>query len=57
MKNDLIDRTFEFSNKIIDIVELLPKTTASRVIAYQIVKSGTSVGANYRAAQRAKSKK
>jgi four helix bundle protein len=40
---------------IIDLVELLPNTIAARVIANQIAKSGTSVGANYRAVCRARS--
>ena len=57
MKNDLIERTFNFSNDIIDLVEELPQTYVTRVIINQIVKSGTSVGANYRAAQRARSDK
>lgn len=35
--------------------DFLPKTAAGRNIAYQIVSSGTSVGANYRAVQRARS--
>jgi four helix bundle protein len=51
MKNDLIERTFDFSNKVIDLVELLPLNIASKVVSYQIIKSGTSVGANYRASQ------
>ncbi len=56
-KDDLKDRTFNFSSDIIDLVELLPKMTATNVISYQILKSGTSVGANYRAAKRARSDK
>lgn len=55
MKNDLIDRTFNFSNKVIDLLEILPNSQATRVIKYQLLKSGTSVGANYRASQRARS--
>ncbi len=58
MRNDdLKGRTFNFSSDIIDLVELLPKMTATNVISYQILKSGTSVGANYRAAKRARSDK
>ena len=58
MKNkDLKDRTFKFSIDIIDLVELLPKFNATNVISNQILKSGTSVGANYRAAKRARSNK
>lgn len=55
MKNDLVERTFYFTNKVIDLVELLPYSQSSKVINYQLLKSGTSVGANYRASQRARS--
>lgn len=55
MKNDLIERTFDFSNNVIDLVELLPLSIATKVVSYQIIKSGTSVGANYRSAQKARS--
>ena len=54
---DLKDRTFRFSIDVIDLVELLPNKKATSVISYQILKSGTSVGANYRAARRARSDK
>ena len=37
------------------MVELLPKNKAINVISYQLLKSGTSVGANYRAALRGRS--
>jgi four helix bundle protein len=40
---------------IIDLVEKLPNSISVRVVANQIVKSGTSVGANYRAVCRARS--
>jgi len=48
-------RTKLYSLSIIDLVEKLPVTTASRIVAHQIAKSGTSVGANYRAVCRARS--
>ena len=48
-------RTRAFALKIIKLVERLPRTRAADVIARQLVKSATSVGANYRAACRAKS--
>ena len=54
---DLKNRTFKFSSDIIDLVELLPKNKATTVVSYQMLKSGTSVGANYRAAKRARSDK
>jgi four helix bundle protein len=50
-------RTKLYSLSIIDLVEMLPTTTASKIIAHQIAKSGTSVGANYRAVCRARSDK
>jgi four helix bundle protein len=57
MKNDLKDRTKKFSISIIDLVELLPNSISGRAIANQLVRSGTSVGANYRAVCRARSNK
>lgn len=53
--NELKIRTKNFSLLIIDLVERLPNSISVRVIANQIVKSGTSVGANYRAVCRARS--
>lgn len=52
---DLKARTKKFALMIIDLVEVLPNTISCRVIANQIAKSGTSVGANYRAVCRARS--
>ena len=48
-------RTKKLALRIIKLVETLPKTSTGRVIGNQILRSGTSVGANYRAACRAKS--
>ena len=48
-------RTKIFSLMIIDLVEKLPNLISARVVANQIVKSETSVGANYRAVCRARS--
>ncbi len=53
--NELKLRTKNFSLMIIDLVERLPNSISVRVVANQIVKSGTSVGANYRAVCRARS--
>ncbi len=53
--NELKLRTKNFSLTIIDLVEKLPNSISVRVVANQIVKSGTSVGANYRAVCRARS--
>ena len=52
---DLKKRTKVFALRILKLVDALPKTTAGRALASQIVRSGTSVAANYRAACRAKS--
>jgi four helix bundle protein len=48
-------RTKKFSLMIIDLAEKLPTTYVVKVVANQIVRSGTSVGANYRAVCRARS--
>src|SRR5207302_7687923 len=52
---DLKRRTKAFALRILKLVDALPKTTAGRALSSQIVRSGTSVAANYRAACRAKS--
>lgn len=48
-------RTKKFSLMIIDLAEKMPNTNVLRSITNQIVRSGTSVGANYRAVCRARS--
>jgi len=52
---DLKKRTKAFALRILKLVDVIPKTTAGRALASQIVRSGTAVAANYRAAPRAKS--
>ncbi len=49
-------RTRKFAINIIRLSSALPNTTESKVVRNQITKSGTSVGANYREANRARSK-
>jgi len=49
-------RTREFSVRIIRLSSTLPNTPEARVIRSQMTKSGTSVGANYREANRARSR-
>jgi len=51
----LKERTKRFALEIIKLVESLPRGRAADVIARQLVDAGTSVGANYRAACRARS--
>lgn len=53
---DLKLRTKKFALRIIKLVESLPNTPTARVIGNQLLRSGTSVAANYRAACRARSK-
>jgi len=53
---DLEKRTRIFALRIIAFVATLPQTKAGEVIEYQLVKAGTSVGANYREANRAESR-
>tara|TARA_R110001583_G_scaffold33438_5_gene112973 strand:+ start:6707 stop:7066 length:360 start_codon:yes stop_codon:yes gene_type:complete len=54
--NQLEKRTKLFALSIIKLSVSLPNTPESRVIKNQITKSGTSVGANYREANRSRSK-
>lgn len=54
-KSDLKLRTKQFALRIIRLVRALPKTTEGRAIGMQIIRSGTSVAANYRSACRARS--
>lgn len=49
-------RTKQFALRIIKLVAALPKTIEGRAIANQLVRCGTSVAANYRAAYRARSR-
>jgi len=52
---DLRERTKEFALRIIRLYSSLPKTTLAQVLGKQILRSGTSVGAHYREAYRARS--
>ena len=53
--DDLKQRTKAFALRVIRLCELLPKSRTADVIKMQLLRCGTSVGANYRAACRAKS--
>ncbi len=55
-ENDLRDRTKQFALRIIRLFGSLPKTTEAQVLGKQLLRSGTSVGANYREAYRGRSK-
>jgi len=54
--NDLKDRTRRFTLAVITFCEQLPKDETSKILGRQSLRAGCSVGANYRAACRAKSK-
>ncbi len=59
MKEEVVDlrtRTKEFALRIIRLYSGLSKQTEAQVIGRQMIRSGTSVGANYREAYRARSK-
>ena len=53
---ELEKRTRKFAVRIIHLSTTLPQTPEGRVIRNQITKSGTSIGANYREANRARSR-
>jgi four helix bundle protein len=53
---DFKERTRKFGLRVIRVVEALPKGMTSDVVGRQLLRSATSVGANYRAACRARSK-
>ncbi len=50
-------RTKRFALRILKLVQALPKSDEARVISRQLLRCGTSVGANYRAVCRARSRK
>src|SRR5438477_12446574 len=52
----LQERTKKFALRVLNLIEHLPNTIGGRVIANQLARSATSVGANYRAACRARSR-
>lgn len=54
-KTELLQRTKTYSLRVIKAVQALPEDRVSDVLGRQLLRCGTSVGANYRAACRAKS--
>ena len=55
-RQDLRLRTKQFAPRIIKMCDKLPESRAGRILGDQIFRSGTSVGANYRGAYRARSR-
>jgi four helix bundle protein len=55
IKGDLKERTKQFALNIIAVYSQLPRRRGAQVLGDQLLRSGTSVGAHFREAQRAKS--
>ena len=55
-EDELKKRMKQFALRVIRLVRALPKTSEGRAIGNQLMRAGTSVGANYRAACRARSR-
>jgi four helix bundle protein len=53
---ELKTRTFNFGLRVVRLVQSLPKIGSATVLGRQLLRCGTSVGANYRAATRARSR-
>lgn len=57
MRNELRDRTKSFALSTVRLVDDLPRSRSAEVIGGQLLRSGTSVAANYRSACRARSRR
>ena len=57
MQYDLEERTAKFGEAIIDFVKTLKETTINKTLIRQLVRSATSIGANYMEANQANSKR
>jgi four helix bundle protein len=55
-KKEFLKRTMNFGLRVIRLVQSLPKQQVAAVLGHQLLRAGTSVGANYRAAVRGKSR-
>jgi len=55
-RDELKERTKQFALRVMRLVDALPKSTKGRALANQLVRSGMSVAANYRAACRGRSR-
>ncbi len=53
---ELKERTKQFALRVMRLVDALPRTAKGTALAGQLVRSGTSVAANYRSASRARSR-
>src|SRR5215210_1425361 len=55
-QNEMKNRTKEFALRVVKLVRALPKSMEDRAIGNQLIRSGTAVAANYRAACRGRSR-
>jgi four helix bundle protein len=55
IKQELLQRTKSYALRVIKAVQALPRDDVAKVLGKQLLRAGTSVGANYRAACRARS--
>src|SRR5262245_30220052 len=55
-EEDLRNRTMDFALRVVRMFPQLPKSTQAQVLGKQLLRSGTSIGANYREAFRGRSK-
>src|SRR5271170_7282907 len=55
-EQDLRQRTKSFALRVIRLFGALPRTVEAQILGKQVLRSGTSVGANYREAYRSRSK-
>ena len=55
-ERDLRDRTKQFALRILEMLLVILKSTQAQVLGKQVLRSGTSVGANYREAYRGRTK-
>ncbi|HTY05176.1 MAG TPA: four helix bundle protein [Gemmatimonadales bacterium] len=55
--SDLIQRTKTFAVDVVRVTQELPRTRSGATLGDQLLRCGTSVGANYRAARRARSRR
>ncbi len=57
LQKKLLERTFNFSERLIKTVVKLPNNSVNLILRKQVIRSGTSIGANYREACEAESSK
>src|SRR5207237_9706046 len=56
VKVNLRERTKDFALSVVRMFSALPKTTEAQILGRQVLRSGTSIGANYREAYRGRSR-